>query len=451
MLACILLSAVQDSEAASRRNSRHNTAQSQKSGEYCSVSQRCAYMMFDASSGAILAAKDIDKRVHPASLTKLMTAYMALEAIQNRRIGFSDRVFISSHAASQPALKIGFRPGQSVSIEDLLEALTVKSANDAAVALAEAIGGSESGFARRMTQKAHQLGMNRTTFMNASGLPDDAQLTTARDMVTLAARFLTDFPRYRHYFSMTQARVGSSTIEGHNHMLKRGEIDGGKTGYIQNSGFNLVAWARRDGRLLIGAVFGGRTYATRDAKMLQLIQSARAGSRQLYANTQQENAEQPSANSTSRPAEPGWKSALPSRRPSDQIAGLINQTPSAPVTHTQLGASTPPAPRITYTLPANVKEADISASAPPPSFQTSWAIQVGAYKDSGQAMQALDVATRLIPTILGAAYPRTLPTSTTVGVLHRAQMIGLNEREAKAACAVLSHKGMQCLPMPPTG
>lgn len=446
LLACftimlVIIGCIHDAAANSRRSAtRTRTTQSQQSGNsgaYCNVQSRCAYIVIDASSGTVLKSNDPDKQVHPASLTKMMTIYLLLEAIEKGRFNMSDRVTVSDEASVQPAMKIGFTVGQSVTIEDLIKAVTVKSANDAAVVIAETVGGSESNFARLMTNKAHQLGMNRTTFKNASGLPDDDQLTTARDMVTLAGHILNDFPRYRQYFGLTSARVAGRPIQGHNHMLSRGEVDGGKTGYIRDSGYNLVAWAQRDGRLLIGAVFGGRTYATRDAKMLEILQGGSA-----VAKNQQLPEVNVSAQTAGRQI---WNNALPNRKPDDGIGSVIENT--------QMAALTTASPvTLGDSLPPNVTEVsvnDLSYSAP--TFSDSWAVQVGAYRDAGQAQQALDRATRELPSVLGAAYPRTIPTATNVGQLHRAQLIGLDERQAKSACVVLTRKGMQCLPMPPTG
>lgn len=437
--------AAQQRRSATRTRTAH--AQPVTSGPYCNVASRCAFMVMDARTGTVLESRDIDKRVYPASLTKLMTVYLLLEAIDSGRFGMTDRVTVSDFASSMPALKIGFTPGQSIAIEDLLEAVLVKSANDAAVVIAEALAGSETAFARQMTNKARQLGMHRTTFRNASGLPNEDQVTTARDMATLARSVINDFPRYRRYFGLTQARVNGRIVEGHNHMLKRGEIDGGKTGYINSSGYNLVAWAERDGRMLIGAVFGGRTYATRDAKMLELL---RGGSN--IAN-RQALPQQQTASAASSP----WRLPLPSVKPGDGIASMIDTAQMNAMTDLANRAEATPAAvtttaATTTSLPPNVVEVPVhSVSYTSPTFSTSWAVQVGAYRDAGQAQQALDKATREIPSVLGATYPRTIPTNTNVGQLHRAQLVGLDERQAKAVCVVLSRKGMQCLPMPPTG
>jgi D-alanyl-D-alanine carboxypeptidase len=394
---------------------------------YCALAQRCAYLVIDANSGTVLEQREPDKQIYPASLTKLMTAYMLFEAIESGKVRLSDRVVVSRHAEAQPALKMGWRAGQMVTLEDALEAITVKSANDASVVIAEALGGSESAFARQMTLKAHQIGMNRTTFRNASGLPDNGQVSTARDMVELARHVLTDHPRYRRYFGLTEARVAGSVIEGHNNLTKNGVIEGGKTGYIRVSGFNMVAWSEENGRLILSSIFGGRSAAARDTQLTALLRSSATKLRKLNLG---EGVNMASATTTTR---------LPTPKP-QSMDELIESTGA--------GSAAPAEP-----LPAGVVEADIKTliAASAPTFSTSWAIQIGAYKDELQAHQALQAATRKVPAILGPAYPRAVPTSTTVGELYRAQIIGLDEQQAKTACATLTRQGMQCLPMAPSG
>ena len=418
-------------EAATRRSNSRSSKPAQQQG-YCIVARRCASIVIDVNSGTVLSSQDPDKQVYPASLTKLMTAYLLFEALANGRVNLSDRVRVSQHAENQSPLKLGVPAGNTISLEDALESITVKSANDAAVIVAEALAGSEEAFARRMTQKAHELGMNRTTFRNASGLPDPQQLTTARDMALLAKHVLSDFPRYRRYFGLQEAYVAGRTIEGHNRLLQQGRVQGGKTGYIRESGFNLVAWDVRGGRLVIGAVFGGKTAAARDQQMDKILTAS--------ANQQ---APGPSLSTevmlTSPPVTPS-QSLMPGRKPGS-VEEVIAQSEEAKAPEAPPAS---PALKITQIAPNAFRVSS-------PTFIDSWAIQVGAYRDIGQAQQALQAATRTAPTVLGSAFPRTLATETTVGALHRAQLIGLNETQAKTACATLTQKGMQCLTMPPGG
>lgn len=238
---------------------------------YCSIPSRCASIVIDADSGEILKSHEADKQVYPASLTKVMTLHLLFEALDAGRFNLSSQLPISYNAAAQQPSKIGLNPGQSISVEDAIEAIAVKSANDIAVAVAEAVGGSEEAFVQKMNAKAMELGMYQTTFRNPSGLPNEQQRTTARDMATLAKKTLAAFPSRRHYFGLPVAQVAGRTIHGHNRLLKRNECTGGKTGYIQASGFNLVAWKEYSNQMVIGAVFGGDSIASRDKHMAQLL------------------------------------------------------------------------------------------------------------------------------------------------------------------------------------
>ncbi|MDP6705081.1 MAG: D-alanyl-D-alanine carboxypeptidase family protein [Alphaproteobacteria bacterium] len=236
------------------------------------ASAKYAAIVVDADSGVVLHARNADTRRYPASLTKIMTLYLTFEAIESGRVKLGDRVRFSAKAARQPPSKIGLKKGQSLKVEEAILSLVTKSANDVAVALAEHLAGSEAAFAKRMTERARQLGMKQTTFRNASGLPDTGQRTTARDMVKLALALIKNYPRYYGYFSRKSFRFKGATYRNHNRLLGRYQgIDGIKTGYIRASGFNLVASVNRGGRRLIGVVFGGRSAHSRDNKMRKLI------------------------------------------------------------------------------------------------------------------------------------------------------------------------------------
>ncbi len=234
-----------------------------------------ASLVMDAGTGQVLQQANADLSRYPASLTKMMTLYLVFEALDHQTLRLADQLPISAHAASQPPTKIGLQPGQSISVENAILALITKSANDIAAAVAEALGGTEQQFAWMMTTRARKLGMSRTVFMNASGLPDPQQTTTARDMSILALALLHDFPQYYPYFSTQQFSYGGATHPNHNHMLGvyRG-LDGIKTGYTQASGFNLVASAQQDGRRLIGVVMGARSPSNRRLIMTSLLNQA---------------------------------------------------------------------------------------------------------------------------------------------------------------------------------
>lgn len=229
-------------------------------------------IVVDAATGEVLMARQADSIRHPASLTKMMTLYMVFAALESGQLRMNDRITISSHAASMSPSKMGIPVGKSIAVEDAIQALVTKSANDVAAAVAERLGGTERGFCAKMTRKAQALGMSRTTFRNASGLPDPQQVTTARDMAKLAMALLRDYPQYYRYFGVRNFEYKGTVIPNHNRLL--GEypgLDGIKTGYINASGFNLVASAKQDGRRLVGVVFGGQTWRSRNNNMVQIL------------------------------------------------------------------------------------------------------------------------------------------------------------------------------------
>ncbi|KJS42916.1 D-alanyl-D-alanine carboxypeptidase family protein [Roseovarius sp. BRH_c41] len=232
-----------------------------------------AALVMDARSGEVLYSNNADTRLHPASLTKMMTLYVVFEAIENGEIGLDDKVLISKHAASEPPSKLGVRAGSSIALRYLIRAAAVKSANDAATALGEAIEGSEAQFARRMNRTAESLGMSRTTFKNAHGLTENGHLSTARDMSILGRHLFYDFPQYYNLFSRITTDAGVTSVSHTNRRLLeayRG-ADGIKTGYTRAAGFNLTASAERNGERIIATVFGGQSTASRNAKVAELL------------------------------------------------------------------------------------------------------------------------------------------------------------------------------------
>jgi D-alanyl-D-alanine carboxypeptidase len=239
------------------------------------ASDKNAAMVIDANNGSVMHAEQADELRFPASLTKVMTLYMAFEAIEQGRVSYNSRLKVSQEAASAPPTRIDLEPGETITLIDAMKALITKSANDAAVVIAEHLGGTEARFARMMTEKARLFGMSRTTFRNASGLPDPQQVTTARDMLRLALRIQDDFPRHYHLFATRSFTYEGTTFRNHNNLLHRFQgTDGLKTGYTRASGFNLVASVRRGGRHVIGVVMGGSTAARRDDKMQLLLSRA---------------------------------------------------------------------------------------------------------------------------------------------------------------------------------
>jgi len=229
-------------------------------------------IVVDGNSGAVLEAVNPDALRHPASLTKVMTLYLLFERLDAGKIKLDTPLSISEHASEQAPTKLGFKPGQTIAVEDAIKGIVTRSANDAAVVIAENLGGSEDAFAKLMTLKAHALGMTHTTYINASGLPDDDQVTTARDQALLGRAIQDRFPRYYKYFSTQAFEFRGVTIRGHNHLLSEVQgVDGIKTGFTRASGFNLLTSVHRDGRYLVAAVMGGPSASERDARMRELI------------------------------------------------------------------------------------------------------------------------------------------------------------------------------------
>src|SRR6476646_1051177 len=245
-----------------RHHVTHHVARESYSPQFSSI-------IVDGNSGATLSANNPDGIRHPASLTKIMTLYLLFERLDAGKMKLDTEMNVSAFASEQAPTKLGLRPGQTLKVEDAIKGLVTRSANDAAVVIAEAIAGDEAGFARLMTRKARALGMSKTTYRNASGLPDDEQLTTARDQATLGRAIQDRFPRYYRYFATESFNFHGHTIHGHNHLLGSVEgVDGIKTGYIRASGFNLITNLRRGNRHLVGVVMGGRSGGDRKSTRL---------------------------------------------------------------------------------------------------------------------------------------------------------------------------------------
>lgn len=253
-----------------------------------SANEKYASAVWDITSGKVLFAKNADERRYPASLTKMMTLYVLFEDLEAGRFDTRTPLAVSSRAAAQVPTKLGLKAGESITVEDAIKALVTKSANDAAVVIAEAVSGSEAAFAVRMTRAARDLGMTGTQFRNASGLPDPRQYTTARDMMLLGAALQVRFPRYYAYFKTRAFSFRGRTIRSHNRLVGGLQgVDGIKTGYIRASGFNVVTSLRRGNRKLVAVVMGGRSAKSRDAHMSSLLTRTlpNAVARSGYART----------------------------------------------------------------------------------------------------------------------------------------------------------------------
>lgn len=277
LLATAALCVTATTADAANRHRRHHgrPAPVSSSSDRLESSGRYADFVVDAKTGRVLHATNADAPRHPASLTKMMTLYIMFEELERGRFSMDTQLKVSQHASVQSPTKLGLRAGQTISVSDAIHGLVTQSANDAAVTIAENIGGSEDAFARRMTQTARRIGMSNTRFYNASGLPNDEQVTTARDMVTLGRALQERFPEQYKVFQTRSFAYRGRVYGNHNHLLGSVEgVDGIKTGYTNASGFNLVTSIKRDGHFIVASIFGGSSAYSRDAKMVRLIEAA---------------------------------------------------------------------------------------------------------------------------------------------------------------------------------
>jgi D-alanyl-D-alanine carboxypeptidase len=368
-LASILVaSALINTPAEARGRHRHHRAAAAESYE-----PPFASIVVDANTGAVLQQSNADSPRHPASITKIMTLYLLFERLESGKIKMSSPIEMSAHAAAQEPSKLDLDPGETISVETAIKAIVTKSANDVAVAVAETLGGSEEEFARMMTRKARALGMKNTTYHNASGLPDDAQITTVRDQALLGRAIQDRFPQYYRYFSTTMFTFQGHEMRNHNHLLGRiAGIDGIKTGYTRASGFNLVSSVRRNGRHIVAAVFGGRTAGWRDARMQELIDRyIETASAKRTAPPITETAEQPAPAGNAPTAEalppaPAPAPVAAEPKTTQSIAALATRTerPATAKAMPPVGSTEPIKPHVVKTVA--VKAASLNAALPVP-------------------------------------------------------------------------------------
>lgn len=345
-------------EAAEARRYRHrHYAHHRVQRDVSDVSSsKFASIIVDGNSGATLQATNPDAIRHPASLTKIMTLYLLFERLEAGKMKLDTEMPVSKHAAEQDPTKLNLRVGQTIRVEDAIKGLVTRSANDAAVVIAEAIAGDEDDFAAMMTRKARALGMSKTVYRNANGLPNDEQVTTARDQATLGRAIQDRFPRYYRYFATATFNWRGQSIRNHNHLLGNVEgVDGIKTGYTRASGFNLVSSIRRGNRHLVGVVLGGRSGGSRDAIMRNLLAEnldKAATSRTVAAISERGAPEAPTqvadaSDAPARPAapvqaaaEPAPRTALASRM-SALAAATAAMPPAQPKTETKVEQPAP--------------------------------------------------------------------------------------------------------------
>jgi len=404
------------------------------------VDGRDAYIVLDATSGRELSSDQPDQLRHPASLTKLMTIYLTFSALDSGRLSLGDGLPVSINALNAPPTKMGLPPGGTVSVRDAAMALVTRSANDAAVVLAEALGGDEPSFAQMMTSKARQLGMSQTVFRNASGLPNREQVTTARDMARLAFALMRDFPHYYPVFSVQSWPYRGRSLENHNRMLGSYEgADGLKTGYTNASGFNLVMSAMRDNRRLIGVVMGGDSAGQRDRMMAMLMDQGFATASTMRLSAWTNIRKPPSARYTSANFDPGL--VIPESTPrlatasAQPLAGFTAAAPPA--------AAAPQPEQRVASLAAPAPAAQGSATPPGGPPIGTWVIQVGSFNDPQAAQLALERAASTLVDMssVTAAVDEVQMANKT---FHRARLTNLSQAQAVDGCKRLEKKKIYC-------
>jgi D-alanyl-D-alanine carboxypeptidase len=364
-----------------------------------------ASIVMEEASGRVLFSRNADSLRYPASLTKIMTLYLLFEDIEAGKISLKSRIPVSKRAAGRSPSKLDLKPGQSINAEQAIYALVTKSANDVATAVAEKLAGTERQFAKRMTRKAKSLGMTRTTFMNASGLPNRQQRSTARDMARLAIAIRRDFPQFYKFFSTKSFSWKGRRFKNHNRLLANySGTDGIKTGYINASGFNLVAAVERRGVRLIGVVFGGKTSRSRDRHMISILDRQFKRAKTITVR-----------------AAAAMPSALPIAPP-PRTADL---------------------PEMPTTVP---NSAHIAARANTPGDAPSvWSVQIGNFAQRANAHKAAIRARRMADDVLGMTPAHLMLVSRGNMPLWRVRFNNLDEGAARAACAALFSAGSPCI------
>ena len=351
-----------------------------------------ADIVVDANSGTVLHSTNPDAQRHPASLTKIMTLYLLFEQLEAGKLKLDSPLQVSKEAAGQMPTKLGLKPGSTLAVEDAIKGMVTRSANDAAVVVAEAIAGDEDAFAKLMTRKAQALGMSRTIYKNASGLPDSGQITTARDQSALGRAVQERFPRYYKYFSIRTFVFRGQSIGNHNNLLGRVEgVDGIKTGYVNASGFNLVTSVHRGNRYLVAVVMGGSSAGSRDAKMRDLISDKIA---------------QASVKRTAPMVAEG--SPPPEARPEPKAVAKVETAPEPKVA---AKVEAKPEPKVAAKTEAAKTEAKPEPKAEA-RFAVASAVSLPVRLNSAPAAQADPAATTRTESMAAAAQPRTAAGST---------------------------------------
>jgi D-alanyl-D-alanine carboxypeptidase (penicillin-binding protein 5/6) len=428
-----------------------------------------ASIVVDAKTGEVLYEQNPDAQRYPASITKIMTMYLTFEALADHRLSFDDRLTVSPHAEAMIPSKIGLRPGQTISVRDAMDAIAVHSANDMAVAMAEKLGGTEAHFAELMTAKAKQLGMNNTQYVNASGVPDNRQLSTARDISILARAVLRDYPQYYAFFSTREFTYQGRLYKNHNHLLGSVPgVDGIKTGFINAAGFNLAASAVRDDHRLIAVVLGGASTASRDLHVEDLlnagftvIKKRELGQQTTIAQNLREPL--PTGAIERAPTEEGDGDqagvhiVVDGKDPAGRVHATIGAKPDADaactvkrvrVHHrlvkrcvTAAADAKPEAATSAKSIKAAVAKAETGAKG-----DGNWQVQLGAYSSSAQAEAQLAKMNTKFRDALSASGGGAVQHSAGS---YRVRYAGLSADQAAKACETIKAQGQACMALKP--
>ena len=395
-----------------------------------------AAIVVDMNSGSILQEQAADTPRHPASLTKMMTLYVLFGYLKAGKLTPSSDLTVTEHAATQAPTKLGLKPGATIKVNDAVKALVTQSANDAAVTIAENLAGTEENFAKLMTDTARQIGMRNTLFRNASGLPDDEQITTARDMAILSAHLIHDYPDYYTVFSTQYFTFNGRKYRNHNKLLLNYQgTDGIKTGYTRASGYNLAASVHRGEKYLIAVVLGGKTGSQRDAAMRALLEKNFAA-----ASSTKPTAAQLVASLVTPAPLPAMK------KPAYAVASM---TP-APAAATPVAA---PAEG-DISEPALPLRASLTSSDPLPKpsarkvrYDGAYHVQVGAYMSQDEAENRLGMVQQRAMALLDGHLPFTASFMKDDKEWYRARFAGFSKADAQAACAALKKMSLDCVVM----
>lgn len=437
-----------------------------------------ASIVVDGHTGRTVFSRSADAHRYPASLTKIMTLYIVFEELAAGRLKKWSKLKVSKRAAGMPPSKIGVKRGQTIRVSDAIKALVTKSANDVAVVVAENISGTEHKFAQRMTRTAKRLGMKRTRFRNASGLPNRGQVTTARDMARLGIRIQRDFPQYYGYFKTRAFKYRGRTFRSHNRLLGRYRgTDGIKTGYTRASGYNLTSSVRRGGKHLVAVVMGGKSGRSRDRHMQALltknfprVAARRNKPKKRLARIPKPVAKAESASTLTQAdmAPPSGKlgaptvitkpvSADPLNVVTADTAPLLRAATSPDIATRGKDESKIAAPQdlIAEKMPEKAAVKTVSAARTVPETageyrgDGSWSIQIGAYSRKQDALRRLTIAKKSGVRSLRGKKAMTLAFFKQDQVVYRARFAGFNRKTAQRACSALKRKAIKCYPLAP--